>query len=87
MLCCFRELSTFSSAKTGVVVTGERTATIGELLLVSLTTDFSPLSESNEGDTLSFANCVGNCISVISSEEETPLISDVLRGGGIGCKY
>lgn len=87
MLCCFSELSTFFSAKTGVVVTGEQTATIGELLLISPMTDLSLLSKSNEGNTLSFVNCVEDCISAISSEVETPLISGLLRGGGVGWEY
>lgn len=81
MLCCFNELSMLSSVKRGETDKGESTATTGDLLLISATTDLSPLSNSNEGDTHSSAKCV----SVISPE--SPTTSGVFRRGGVGCIY
>lgn len=80
VLCCFSELSTFSSAKKGEVDAGDCTATTGELLLISATPDLSPLFDSNEGDTLSF-------VSVISTEDNSASTSGVFLGGGVGCVY
>lgn len=87
MRCSLSELSTFSSAKKGEIETGEWPATTGDLLLISATINLSPLSNSNEGDTLSFAKCVGYCVSVISTEEEPPTTSGVFLRGGVGCVY
>ena len=64
-------LSIFSSAKRGEVGKGEWTDTTGDLLLISATTELSPLSNSNTGDTVSLAKCVGYCVSVISTAEDT----------------
>lgn len=86
MLCCSSELANFSCAKKGEVTTGERTATTGEVLLISARTDLSARSNSNEGDTLSFAKSVGLCVSVISTEEESLSTSGVFLRGGV-CVY
>lgn len=88
VVCCFKELSkTPPSAGTGEVLDlGEWIGlfTWGELLLISVPSDLTPLSNSDEGDTLSSAKLVGCCIPVMSSEEEIPSTSGVSLRGGAG---